>query len=212
MGWALACVVLVILLIALVFIVVRRRVVTGGAPRRHKPDTHIVVDTLNLTHHLNSTSASRYIKLDDVIRTIDETAPVLRKRYGDRVMYVTKDRETELNAPDVRVKYSDAAKRNGVYVFVVERYEPAGARQVSHAARGRDDFMLAVLAAQYKCPVLSNDKFRDFDAFRSDVEPFHVYEFAYWRALPERLFIRPASPAYRRIRRPFTVGYAAIGL
>lgn len=207
------CIVVVVLIILLACVLFPpHKLVIGGA--RKTKDTHIIVDTLNLTHwRITKAKSSKHITLDDVIRTIDETSAEIRKKFPDRVIFVTKDRETDLNTPETRIKYADAAKRNGVYVYVVEKYEIQGSdKQKSHSARGRDDFMLAVLANQYKCPVLSGDKFRDFDSFRSDVEPFHVYEFAYWRSLPERSYIRPSSSAYRKIRRPYTLTYEKIGL
>lgn len=215
LGRRILCVVVVILIIAIALLLIladRRLPIFGGA--RKTRDTHVVVDTLNLTHwRVTKSKGPKNISLDDVIRTIDETSVEIRKKFPDRVIYVTKDRESDLNTPETRIKYADAAKRNGVYVYVVEKYDvDTSERRKSHSARGRDDFMLAVLAGQYKCPVLSEDKFRDFDSFRSDVEPFHVYEFAYWRSIPERSYIRPSSPAYRRLKRPYTLRYENVGL
>jgi hypothetical protein len=185
----------------------------GISPRKSRvtqPQTHIIVDTLNLTHWIHTTAKRQAaITTKLIISTIDKTAAILRKKYTGRVMYVVKDRESALNDASVRVAYSEAATRNEVYIYCVERYEdpPAGTSDdpKAHSARGRDDLYMAVLARKWKCPVLTEDRFRDFDEFRRNVEPFRVYEFAYWRALPEQDFVRPE--ALRGLKPPRTLRY-----
>jgi hypothetical protein len=187
----------------------------GGAAKRKTADPrkspHIVVDTLNLAHWLHTTSKVNKKMTPELINaTIDQTAPILKMSHVGRVMYVVKDRESVFNDEASRQMYDAAAKRNGVYISVVERYEepPAGvAPSAEHSARGRDDFYLALLARQWRCAVLTEDRLKDFDRFRATVPPFHVYEYAFWRDAPQRESIRPDSSAYSRLRKPMRIGY-----
>jgi hypothetical protein len=152
---------------------------------------------------------------------IDGAAPRLKLRHPGRVMFVVKDGEGALATPARRAALQAAAARNGVYVYAAERYAdpPAGSASSRaaaaagvHSARGRDDFLAAVLAFRWRCPVLTEDRFRDFAEFRATVRPFHVFEFAFWRATPARDFVDPASAAFARLRRPRGVRPAAYGL
>jgi hypothetical protein len=195
--------------------------VIGGAPPRRGPDyaasPHIVVDTLNLVHALAEADTSAAdtaavampprpaLTPAAIAAVIDRTAPVLRARHPGRVMYVIKDRESQFNTADAREVYRAAADRNNVYVYVVERYvdPPSGvAASAAHSARGRDDFFTALLARRWRCAVLTEDRLRDFDEFRATIQPFHVYEYAYWRRLPEREYVRPEAAAYSRMKKP----------
>jgi len=182
-----------------------------GPARRRAPDPaqspHIVVDTLNLTHwHLRGRGAVLSPAL--IAETIDATAPALKLRHPGRVMYVLKDRESQFNDDAARAVYKDAASRNGVYVSAAERYPdpPAGAKaSAEHSARGRDDFYMGVLAHRYRCAVLTADRLRDFGSFRATVQPFHVVEYAFWRDLPHREYVRPDAAAYSRMKKPRTI-------
>jgi hypothetical protein len=188
----------------------------GAAGPRRGPDyaksSHIVVDTLNLVHWLGRASEpGRALTPDLIAEAIDRTAPALLKRHPGRVMYVLKDRESQFNDEAAREVYRRAAERNKVYVLLAERYSdpPKGvAESPEHSAQGRDDFFIALLAHRWRCAVLTEDRLRDFDRFRATVQPFHVYEFAFWRALPHREFVRPESPAYARLKKPRMVRYA----
>ncbi len=207
---AIAVILLFICLILAAFVCARawQREIIGGAPvRRGSPAApHIVVDTLNLTHHLITRGTiAGPLSIDSIIAAIDATAPALRKKYAGHVMYVVKDRESVFNSEAAHDAYQAAAVRNSIYIYVVERYrDPPTAEKgtTGHSARGRDDFFMALLAHRWRCPVLSGDKLRDFDEFRGSVPPFHVYEFAFWRDLPQRDYIRPTSTAYSRLRKP----------
>lgn len=184
--------------------------VLGGARRKPDPalSPHIVVDTLNLVHWQLPRGGA--LTPETIIEVIDRTAPVLKLRHPGRVMYVVKDRETTLNDDAARELYAGAANRNGIYVYVVERYSdpPAGtAPTPEHSSRGRDDMFVAMLAYRWKCAVLTEDRLRDFDRFRATVPPFHVYEYAFWRELPYREFVRPDAAAYARIKKPKRVGF-----
>lgn len=200
-------------------------VVSGGAKERKKMRsepraTHVVVDTLNLTHHMQkqkSKTAKTKVDTSSIIGTIDRTAKRLRELFEGRVMYVLKDRDAALLSAGVREQYAECAKRNGVYVASVERYADPPVLHTdsvasdSHAAKGRDDFYMAVLAARWQCPVLTEDRLRDFAEFRK-IEPFHVVEFSYWSDKPESDYIIPSSASYSGLRKPRTIRYASLGL
>ena len=183
----------------------------AARPRRgpdYTKSAHIVVDTLNLTHWLNP-GAAMSPKL--IAETVDRTAPELVRRHSGRVMYVLKDRESQFNDEAAREVYRQAADRNKVYVYVAEKYvdPPKGvSHSDEHSARGRDDFFVSLLAHRWRCAVLTEDRLRDFDQFRKTIQPFHVYEFAFWRTAPLREFVRPEASAYVRMKKPRMVRYA----
>lgn len=193
----------------------------GGAARaRPRADLapHLVVDTLNLTHWLTARKGRPPpLTPAAIVATIDATAATLRARHPGRVMYVVKDRETALNSAETQALYRAAAERNGVYVYAVEQYAdpPAAGRErerarragAEHSSRGRDDFYMALLARRWRCAVLTEDRFRDFARFRATVPPFHVREFAYWRAAPARDFVDPAAAAHARVPPPPAARY-----
>lgn len=194
--------------------------ITGGLPARktRKEGVAVVVDTLNVTHALRDgkkparSRSSRPLTLCEIIEAIDRTAPALKEDH-ERVIYVTKSRDNPTPEELARQQslYAAAARRNGAYVYVIEEYprdtQPRGkrAKQAPHAARGRDDFLIGVLAYEWRARVLSKDKFRDFEDVRTSVEPFHVYVYSPYddaEAPPERLYINPQAEKYRGLRKP----------
>jgi hypothetical protein len=193
--------------------------VLGAGPRKRRaPESEtLVVDTLNLTHWLRRRTPLKRVETCDILAAIEETAPLLRRLYPGRVIYVTKDRETRVDkarAERLRALYQAAARRHGVYVHVVERLPgdagaPRGRR--SHAALGRDDFYLIMLAWKYKSAVLSRDRFRDLpDMKGGHLQSFQVYSYSPLKRLPERDFVNPAAAEFRRMRRPATVDYSKV--
>jgi len=228
---ALAVVLLVCLALAAAVLAAPRKVTGGGprpagpmgAPRARAEPPHLVVDTLNLAHWLRgggpgeATGRAPPTRLTPALiaETIDATAPALLRRYRGRVMYVLKDRDSQFNSEAERSVYRQAAVRNRVYVCAAERYvdPPTGvAPSREHSAQGRDDFYMALLAWKWRCPVATEDRLRDFARLRATIQPFHVYEWAYWREAPARDFVRPESAAYARVRRPRTVRFEELGL
>lgn len=190
----------------------RRRAASG--PKRPDPaqSPHLVIDTLNLVHwvHGEALRAGRATLTPALIaETVDSTAPTLKARHPGRLVYVLKDRESQLNDEAARAAYKAAAGRSKVWVAVVERYaEPPSTGLPAtgeHSERGRDDFYMSVLASRLRCAVLTADRLRDFARFRATVRPFHVYEYTYWRDQPLREYVRPESPAYAKLRKPRTV-------
>ena len=185
----------------------------GGREKEIRQKDDIIIDGLNLTHWLASKNRCpippKNLHLCDIISTIDETSDIIRSQHKGRIMFVLKDRETALNNPTTRAIYAEAARRNKVYVYVVERYQiplkakyssPLGRTQ--HAKLGRDDFYMGILAKKFKCKVLTADRFRDFDQLRAHLDPFHVYEYTWWRSYPERDYVNPHAPEFQRLRKP----------
>lgn len=184
-------------------------------PRMPDPanSPHVVVDTLNLAHWLRKKKTGP-LSTSDIIGAIDATAATLKLRHPGRVMYIMKDRESRFNSEEARDLIRQTAERNGIYISIAEQYSeplrgaaPREASPAEHSTRARDDFLMAVLASRWRCAALTEDRLRDFDRFRDTVSPFHVYEYAYWRKLPVRDFIRPDSPAYSRLRKPKRLRY-----
>lgn len=166
--------------------------------------SNIVVDTLNLVHWMHGGKVD--MSEDLIIETINYAAPILKSKYPGRVMFVTKDRNSSGGKWDSS-KMQKIAEKNGIYIYSVENYElpPKGVEaSSSHSASGRDDFYMAILARQYKCRVCTGDHFGDFNEFRATVQPFHVYEYAFWRAIPDRIFIKP-DPSWASLRKPYTM-------
>jgi hypothetical protein len=188
----------------------------GGGPRlNHAASPHIVVDTLNLMHWAAARApkklARRFTVADAVIETINWASPILKRRHEGRVMFVVKDRNTQHDTAATRLEYEAAAVRNGVYLYETERYvdPPKGVpASAEHSAHGRDDFMACILAWRWRCAVLTEDRLRDFDRFRATLQPFHVTEYAFWRALPQNEYVRPEAAAHARLKKPRMVRFS----
>lgn len=177
----------------------------GGGKYVKSP--HIIIDLLNLTYWLNN---KKSITQEMIIEAVDKTSSELLKHHEGRVMYVLKDRESLFNDNSLREIYKQTANRNGVYIYMVERYqEPVKgvALSTKHSSLGRDDMFIAILAQRWKCEVLTEDRLRDFNEFRTTIQPFHVYEFAFWRQLHYLEFIRPESSSYILLKKPRTIKF-----
>jgi hypothetical protein len=198
-----------------------KQIVGGVAARRPQrrgpaPESseHIVVDSLNVVHWLGGSAAA--VTPASITAMVDQTAPVLKRAHPGRVIYVLKDRESLFNSNETRELYRAAAVRNSVYLVIAEKYEVPPATAASaltshHSARGRDDFFMSLLARRYKCAVVTADKLKDFDNFRSMIPPFHTMEFAFWReGVPLREYVKPDSRAYALLRRPATIHPATL--
>lgn len=175
------------------------------AAERHaaeRESDNLVVDTLNLVYSVTGSGPS----LCTILETIEATAPQLRRRYPGRLVYVLKGRSSEAAVPAAtRNAYQAAAKRNGVHINLVEKSPVAKEGPTgSHAALGRDDFYLVMLARKYRCPVLTRDRFRDLSEMKTDLPPFYVRA---WDATGRetRDFVTPTAPELRRLPRPTRV-------
>lgn len=182
----------------------------GARSKQNEHSPHLVVDALNLAHWLKRDSKPS-LTPKAIIAAIDRTAPKLTRVHKGRVIYVLKDRDTRFNDAAARARYQSASERNGVHIAVAERYQDPPSAAVdakeagTHASYGRDDFYMGILAHRYGCAVLTADRLRDFGRFRGAIAPFHVIEYAPWRHLPLRDYIRPGSEAYRLYKKPRSV-------
>lgn len=204
------CIILVfaIVIIAVICLGTPSIIISGGRATLKKQ--HIVVDLLNLTHYH---TLKKKIQFNDIIDTINATAPVLHSVFPERIMYVVKDPENRFNTQVEHKAFADVAIKNKIYVFVVERYvvEPSTRiKSDEHGARGRDDFYLAVLAHKWRCPVLTEDRFRDFATFKAQLAPFHVLEYTFWSDLPVKDYVRTDTGAFRHIKKPRAIRFAEI--
>ena len=197
----------------------RLPVIGGGVKHTRLPDTHLVVDTLNLAHWLRSSKSNKIhqtkpIDTKEIISAIDETAPILRRQYKE-VIYVLKDQEAGVfnSQTAVRADLQATAERNRVQIAMAEQSDfDSVSKNKTHSSRGRDDFYMCLLAKKYRSAVATEDRLRDFDEFRQTVAPFHTVNFVYWRALPERDFIRPSSSTYERLKKPHLVKFSSLQL
>ena len=175
---------------------------------------NVVVDTLNLVHWLKRRTPLKAMGLCDIIAAIELTAPLLRKRFSGRIIFVTKDRESRMEkemAARARALYQITACQNGVFINVVERLPGPASGVASHAALGRDDFYLIMLAWRLNCPVLSRDRFRDLVEMKTGhLDKFQVYAFSPFKNFPERDFVNPAAAEFARMRRPTTVDFTDV--
>lgn len=231
--WAIAVVVLLALVCLMAFAAVRARAGAGGArggaeaPGSVLPGgENVVVDALNLAHWLRrrrkGAPGAPRVGVCDVLAAVETTAPLLRRLYPGRVVYVTKTREARAGAgatARLRALYQAAARRCGVHIHVVERLPDeagapdavAAAARRGHSALGRDDFYLLMLARDYRAPVLSHDRFRDLpDMKAGGLAPFHVFGYSPVRTVPARDFVNPAAAEFRRLRRPVLVDFPSV--
>lgn len=182
----------------------------GAGPAAHSEN--LVVDTLNLMHWLRRRTPLKKVGVCDIVSTIDRVAPALRARFPGRVIFVTKDRESVGGSARVRALYQAAARRNRVYVDVVEKLPtdrskaPASKHAAGkHAALGRDDFYIIMTAWKLRCGVLSCDRYRDLSSMKGgDLPPFHVYRYSPYKHCPDRDFVNPAAAEFQRMCRPLT--------
>ena len=226
------------------------RATFGGAesPRVQKANAsdNVVVDTLNLTHWLaecapadtsRKAKKGRRQKLQvtqcDIVGAIERTAPILKDRFPGEVIYVVKDRDSVPNDERTRIIYAVAARRCGVSVHITERtgdaraaWQPDGSDKPTHQGGGRDDFYMGVLAWKYRCVVLTEDRMRDFQELKHEVDPFRVHTIDHWRlptastgegsgapGIIERLRPEHYNPGAREfvvVRSPVRVGFADI--
>lgn len=189
----------------------------GGA---QAPSKNLVVDTLNLAHWLRAQSAVmrpvRPLDTAEIITAIGRGAAALRARFPGTLTFVLKDQDAALHDSATRAAYQAAAERYRVHIVCAEKYDlpptPRAATRAAtaHAAAGRDDFYMCLLARKLRCCIATEDRLRDFAEFRKSVAPFISVSFAYWRALPARDYIRPDAGAFARLRRPCLLRFSEI--
>lgn len=209
----------------------------GARARAERQD--VVVDTLNLTHHLLQQgtlqkddegvgatprrAGARVAPLTrcDILAAIRYATPVLRQHFSGRIIYVVKDRDSLPNSAASRALYLRTARETGAHVHIVERpsearprasWQPAGAVGATHQRAGRDDFYLGLLAWKLRCGALTEDRMRDFERLKSEVDPFVVLELAPWAERPAKNYVNPGARDYARVGPPTRLAFADYGL
>lgn len=95
----------------------------------------VVVDTLNLTHHLlesgalqeydeqvkEECSGSKTLTKCAIVAAIRYSTEVLREHFPGRITYVIKDRESLPNDPSTRALYRQVARETKAHIHIVER-------------------------------------------------------------------------------------------
>jgi hypothetical protein len=177
---------------------VRRRLMiilyNQGKNYHNKNMGDIVIDTLNVLYFINGIDMSTHIGTELIYKGIEYMAKKIKKFFFGRVMFVIKDKNTLLNNKEEREKYSLLAKKLKIFIYCAEKYNSTVApnwnkpnwydsklhKQLSeniHSTESRDDLTILILAVKYRCPILSNDNFRDSEEYRATVAPFKVLEY-----------------------------------
>lgn len=178
--------ILFILFIIFITIIVlcNEKTINGGTK-----NTTIVVDTLNVSHTL-------FGKID-----IESTIKHVCDMYKGRIMFVIKDKN--LGSDCENPNFSVLCKKYKCYIYYTKKYYDINFKH--HSANGRDDFYCLYLANKFNCPILSNDKFRDFREFAKSVEKFQIIEYTS-TGFTSNIF-NPATclPFRNRIKKPILV-------
>jgi hypothetical protein len=157
------------------------KTVNGGSK-----NTTIVVDTLNISHAL-------FNKID-----IEATIKHVCNMYKGRIMFVVKDRNLDNN--DKNPDFLALCKKYKCYIYYTKKYYDVNFK--NHAANGRDDFYCLYLANKFDCPILSNDKFRDFREFAKSVEKFQIIEYTPSKSTSNIFNPATCLPYRNRIKKP----------
>jgi hypothetical protein len=191
----------------------------------------VVVDTLNLTHHLMCDGAlgedgEGSISQCAITAAIRHSAPLLKEYFPGRVLFVIKDRDSLPNTPRTRALYAALARDAKVHIHIVERPDPSmygtanraswhatGHTDPSHQQKGRDDFYVGLMAWKMNCGALTEDRMRDFNELKLEVAPFVVHEISPWSVQPPvRNHVNPGAREYARIRAPTRLNFRDYGL
>jgi len=238
---------------------------SGGDPAAYggAESKNVVVDTLNLAYavcargrELEACSARGQgraaaarkrpgrrrecpLSWPGIVSTIVQTAPLLRRKFPGRVVYVLKDRDggaapqeggtakgpgkkAAVGASTSASKHSSVADdpearrtlwrlardlRVSIHVAThsaapLPAWQVKGSPGPTHQKSGRDDFYAGLLASRMKCPVLTNDRMRDFQELKHEVPPFRVLMFDHWAPRPHEDRVYPGAPDYARLRAP----------
>ena len=162
---------------------------------RH-PNKDLVIDTLNLSGFLFNKTPTEV----EIVKTIKYATPILKQYFPGRIMYVLKNKKQTHST----LIYKQLASELKIYIYIVENYEqdsPTWKLEKKydtqiHSLHARDDLFAILLAKQYKCPILTNDKFSDISEFRDTVAPFKVLIYDYFTAdyrQPTKESVKPAN-------------------
>jgi hypothetical protein len=184
----------------------------------------LVIDTLNLTHHLAKSGAiadSGGLG-SQILKAIDHATPLLRKHHAGRLYFILKDPDGREDN-HTKGSFGELANRLDIYIHIAEvdrgagdpneseNWQKLGEKNHTHQKMGRDDFYMGYMAWKRGCAVLTEDRMRDFEKLKTEVRPFRVRAFDAWRAPQvERLF--PGAQEYKQIRTPPAIRFAEYDL
>lgn len=172
---------------------------------------NLIIDTLNMVHWLKRNEDAK-IFICDVIKAIDDTAPILKQHYSGRVMYIIKDRDNSADERETQLRhalYAQAVVRNKIFIYSVERLpDDYNKKTVTHSAKERDDFYIILLAHKLHCSVLSRDRYRDLADMKKDVNKFHVNIFSPLSPLLTHDYVNPNALEYKYLKRPQLIDYS----
>jgi hypothetical protein len=201
-------IIFLIILILVYFLLYESKIIGGGSGARSGarkiPSKNIIVDTLNVTHWMRGKVSSH-----DISETISTITPILARIYkGGDIMFVLKDRDNSFYTEEDHKLFKWLSDKNKVTIYVAEKYKDPPQSQNKqtnkHSTKGRDDFYMSVLAAKYKCGVITEDSLKDFAEFRNNIQPFYVLIYRFWKDIPDKDYIRPEI-GYAKLRRPFRI-------
>lgn len=200
MKWVWVVILLIIVCVVAALLVVSSQkpvqVLGGALPRNNK---HIVVDLLNLVHWYTQKDK---INSNDIRRTINKTAPILRKKYPGTIVYVTKDMDRP-GSEDV-IDYGKLAVDNQINISLVLKDAPASDFRAplrdptAHSAKGRDDFVVGLMCWKLRCNALTNDSMKDFADVKRNASPFFIQEYVWWQEGAKNSYIVPHELDIRR--------------
>ena len=196
-------IIIIVIIIAMNTSISSTAILGGAIVIATAPYNHIIIDTLNVVGGG---------KLNDeiILNTIVTTTKSIRskKLVKDRIMFVLKrdfDSESILDNNKIYNMYLDVARANKIYIYVICKYDDPPdilSRKDSHSSKGYDDFYCLILSRKWRCPVMTNDKLRDFREFKDALNPFQVAEINYWRDYKNIDYVMPNSYSYKHILKP----------
>lgn len=190
---------LIICAVAYIFYSGNTNLITGSGEL-----TEIVIDTLNLFYEWRKGKKlnNKLPREDHIMECINSTAPVLKELYSGKITYVLKDVNYET------MPLQQCAEEHNIVISITVNYANDGitldyvnSKSDSHAALGRDDFYINILAKSYNCAILSNDNYRDIEDHKKTLQPFYVLSYTYWTYSPVMDYIRPQNYNYIRAQK-----------
>lgn len=200
----------------------------------------LIVDTLNLAHSLfeggRIGQGKTHMDFGVIEEAIRLSAPKLKDYVrsksestggGGKVYYVLKDRDSGSLSPKTQTRLALLAKelKVSVHIALASRetrpdWQQLGEDEPTHQKQGRDDFYLGYLAWKLRSPVLTEDRMRDFAKLKTEVQPFTVWSFDWWKNETEvgqgpvgsTIRIFPGASEYAKMRAPTQIRFGEVGL
>lgn len=153
----------------------------------------VVVDTLNLLYWMKIKGSHNAA----IMALIEKVTPKLKLSFPDKIFFVVKNVEFDKD------KIQDLCDSLKICVAITYDYEdpPKGVQKNNlHSASGKDDLYMILLSQKYRCPIISNDRFRDLELLKTKIQPYKVVIYNYW-AGPIEDWVRPEIKEYKKIKR-----------